>query len=417
MTIFQKTEKKFQLILACVGNFFEHYDTALFGFLSPFLAPLLFPNHKPLIALLLTYAMIPLGMVARPLGSIFFGYLGDHWGRRRVLFFTLTGTGFATCCLAFCPLYSQVGIIAPLLFCMGRVLQNFFAAGESVGGALFIFENTEEKHHDILSGLYNASTLGGILMASAGVSLICYLDLVDVGWRWIYLVGCSTTICGFLLREKRGEVQRPKTFLKTGILLWQYRKILAVIAVAAGFSYACYSIALILLNGLIPLISPHTNAQMANLNTMLLMIDFFALPFFGWISSRLTREKVMFVSAFAIACLGLPLFALLENASLGLTILIRLCFVCGGVAFSAPFQAWANTLVPASHRYLIISLGYALGSQLLGAPTSAISLWFYEQTQVVAYASLYWVTLALTTACIMKYQPQAESIPKKLNAA
>src|SRR5262249_38651761 len=102
----------------CFGNFFEHYDTALFGFLSPFLAPLIFPEKDPMTALILTYAMLPLGMLARPFGSLVFGYLGDVYGRKYALFLTLSGMAFISCCTALSPTYNQVGILAPILFCL-----------------------------------------------------------------------------------------------------------------------------------------------------------------------------------------------------------------------------------------------------------------------------------------------------------
>ena len=92
---------RFQLWSACLGNLFEHYDTALFGFLSPFLAPLIFPEKDPMTALILTYAIIPLGMVARPIGSLVFGYIGDVYGRRHALFLTLAGMSLISGCITF----------------------------------------------------------------------------------------------------------------------------------------------------------------------------------------------------------------------------------------------------------------------------------------------------------------------------
>src|SRR5204862_5975364 len=91
---------------AWLGNFFEHYDTALFGFLSPFLAPLIFPDKEPIVALILTYAIIPLGMLARPIGSLVFGYIGDVYGRKQALFLTLAGMSCVSGCIAFTPTYS-----------------------------------------------------------------------------------------------------------------------------------------------------------------------------------------------------------------------------------------------------------------------------------------------------------------------
>ena len=132
---------------ACLGNLFEHYDTALFGFLSPFLAPLIFPKQDPLSALILTYAMIPLGMLARPIGSLVFGYIGDVYGRRKALFITLSVMAIVSVGIAFTPTYKQIGAVSPIIFGLSRVLQNFLSAGESMGGAIFLLENTHLKYH------------------------------------------------------------------------------------------------------------------------------------------------------------------------------------------------------------------------------------------------------------------------------
>ncbi|HEV8050901.1 MAG TPA: MFS transporter, partial [Parachlamydiaceae bacterium] len=141
-----KTTLSFSRLLwsTCLGNFFEHYDTTLYAFLAPFLAPLIFPQADQITGLILMYAIIPFGMLARPLGAFVFGYIGDNYGRQRALFFTLAGMSLVTGCIALSPTYSQAGMIAPLIFCLGRMVQNFFAAGEAMGGAIYLLENSEE---------------------------------------------------------------------------------------------------------------------------------------------------------------------------------------------------------------------------------------------------------------------------------
>ena len=114
-----------QLWNACFGNLFEHYDTALFAFLAPFLAPLIFPEQESVTALILVYAIYPIGMLTRPLGSLFFGYIGDTYGRGQALFLTLSGMALVSGCIALSPTYLQAGILAPLFFVLGRAVQNF----------------------------------------------------------------------------------------------------------------------------------------------------------------------------------------------------------------------------------------------------------------------------------------------------
>lgn len=393
---------KRQLWNACIGNLFEHYDTALFGFLSPFLAPLIFPDQEAMTALMLTYAIIPLSMLARPVGAIVFGYLGDVYGREYALFLTLGGMGMVSCGISFSPTYTQVGMLAPILFFLGRVAQNFFAAGETMGGAIYVLENSSEKRHDLLSSVYSASAMGGHLLASLGVFLISRQGILDPGWRLLYLLGCTTALFGCFIRRTpltpQSSVKFSETFYNVKEMLWTYKKPLLFIVIGSGFAHATYSIALVLMNGLIPLVSTHTKVEVMKINTYLLILDLCGLPFFGWIASKVQREKLMLCASVGVVLLSTPLFFLLEKASLPEIIAIRVIFVLFGVSFFAPFHAWAQQLVPSKSRYAIISFGYALGSQLLGGPTAALALWCFQKTGWIWSVGWYWMLLGLASS-------------------
>ncbi|GAB4230987.1 MAG: MFS transporter [Chlamydiales bacterium] len=386
---------------ACLGNLFEHYDTALFGFLSPFLAPYLFPEQEPVTALILTYAMIPLGMLARPLGALIFGYIGDAFGRERSLFLTLAGMGLISGCIALTPTYLQIGILAPLLFCLGRVLQNFFAAGETMGGAIYILENAPTRHHDWLSGLYSASAIGGHLLASMGVYAVSVYFSVEPGWRLLYLFGCITALFGCTMRRssvyRNSGMKFSHTIENLKTTLRDHWKLLLIIILCSGFAHATYSIALVFMNGFIPLVSTWTKSEVMKINTYLLILDFCALPFFGWLASKISRERLMVSVCVTTLVLSMPLFLSLKGTSLEGIIGIRIAFVIFGVAFFAPFHAWAQQLVPENSRYAVISLGYAIGSQLLGSPTAAIALWSFQKTGMVSSVAWYWMALALAS--------------------
>lgn len=386
-----------------LGNLFEHYDAALFSLLSPFLAPVFFPLQDPLTALILTYCIIPLGMIARPLGSLIFGYIGDTHGRKEALAFSLSGMAIVTGLMGFLPTYHQVGILAPILLCIGRIFQNFFTAGEVMGGAIYLLENSPESKKNIISSLYDSSKIAGVLLASAGVSILCTLNMIQDYWRLLYFSGCFTAVFVAFLRVKvtlspffvpslRSSENSFRFILKS---CWNERQALIAIAVASGFSYASYTLSLVMMNGFVPLVSHVSKTEMMHLNTILLGIDLLLLPLFGILSNRFSREKMMMLSGLVAMISGFPLFWLLDGASLMTVITIRLLLVMIGVCFSAPFHAWSQTLVSASHRYTVISFGYALGSQILGAPTAAISLWLFQKTNWIFSAGCYWMILGL----------------------
>jgi len=409
-----------------LGNVFEHYDTALFSLLSPLLAPLFFPEQDPLTRLILTYCIIPVGMIARPLGSLLFGYIGDTRGRQEALVLSLSGMAMITGLMGFLPTHHQAGVLAPILLAFCRVLQNFFAAGETMGGAIYLIENSTEQHKNIMSGLYNSSTIAGTLLASAGVSLLYTYNIIQEGWRLLFFSGSFTAIFVVFLRTKislnldtavQDDKVMPafkfspkpsfKSVLSSCLKQWPA---LFTIAIASGFSYASYALSLVMMNGFTPLIAPVSQAQMNHLNTFLLGIDFLLLPCFGLLANRFSREKMMIASGILAMVTGFPLLLFLEGASLLTVIFIRLIFVIIGVWFSAPLHAWAQNLIPSSQRYTVISFGYAIGSQVLGGPTAAISLWLFQKTNLIVSVGLYWMLLGLLASyCIAKQASLAKA--------
>lgn len=301
-------------------------------------------------------------------------------------------------CITFIPTFERIGILAPILFCVVRLVQNFLASGEIMGGAILLLEGAEEKRHDVLSSLYGASTIGGILLASVGVSVLCQVTTVELGWRVLYVIGGVKAFFGCMIRVKQKVViphRARQPLEEIGKTLWAYRRPASLIAIGAGFSYASYSVALVLINGLVPLVTSSTKEQMMQLNSALLILDFAMLPLCGWISSKISREKLMIGASLAALLSALPLFLMLEQATWASVIGIRIFLVFLGVAFSAPLHAWAQSLIPEAHRYLVISFGYAMGSQLLGAPTAAISLWLFKETGAITSIAWYWMALAL----------------------
>lgn len=364
-----------------IGNLLEHYDNALFGLLAPFISPLFFENKDPLTALILTYFMIPMGLLTRPFGSLFFGWIGDKWGRRSSLCASLFGMAIVTMGIGFLPVYKDIGIWAPIWLAVARMLQSFFAAGELVGGAIFVLEHTPDKKRGFMSSWYTSSSMGGVLLASFLVMLMSQNGLILEGWRILYWFGGVSALCGIFLRFRSSESAEyvkssgDSLGLKS---LKEYKGAFLNIFLASGFCYTTYSLAFTLMNGYIPLITNLSKAQVMQVNTVLLLFDLFLLPCFGYLASRIGKEKVMLTGAIFLAIFAIPLFSLLNHANLATVIGVRIAIIIFGVAFSAPYYAWAIEQVPPRHRYLILSLGGALGSQLIGTPTSAISLWLYK---------------------------------------
>ncbi|HSX38386.1 MAG TPA: MFS transporter [Chlamydiales bacterium] len=366
-----------------IGNVLEHYDSALFGLLAPFIAPLFFAKQSPITALILTYAMLPLGFLARPLGSLFFGWIGDSFGRKQALFCSLSGMALATVSIGSLPTFQAIGIYAPIFLAILRMLQSFCAAGETTGGAIFVLEHTEASKRGFVSSFYDASSIAGILIASAFVAYMSSSGNLERDWRLLFWIGSATAVFGLFLRLKAKE---GREFLETAVLkngnwmqvIKENRQALLPIILASGFAYTTYSLAFTFMNGFIPLITPFSKSEVMKINTLLLAADMLLLPFFGFLANRIGKEKVMLAGAMCSILGAVPLFALLQNGTFGTVVFVRVAIIISGIAFAAPYYAWAMEQICPRHRCLILSLGGAIGSQLIGMPAPAICLWMYK---------------------------------------
>lgn len=346
-----------KIVAPVLGNLTLHYETALFGWIAPILAPLLFPDQDAMQALLYTYALLPISYLAKPFGALYWGIMGDRYGRKPVIMKTLLGGTFATLGMVFLPLGPQM--MATFLFLSS--LQKFCQAGEKKGAAIYMLEHTK-SHKSFWSSFYDACGVMGIFLAALLVQLVGRDH-----WRLLFLFGAIVAIVGIYLRSKASESPdfQPTRFSFSDVL--KERRALFHIFIASGFSYLNYNLVTVFLNGYLPFISKVTLDEALWINTHLLWMDVALLFFFGWLSLRINPVRLMQCAALGIAIFAIPLFGLLEDAGFYQVLLIRLFFIVLGVAFAAPYHAWAYDRAPARHRFLFGSLGGALGGALLGS--------------------------------------------------
>lgn len=322
---------KRHFIAGIIGNILEHYDSALFGLLAPFIAPLFFHSQDPLTALILTYALIPLGIAAKPLGSLCFGWIADRWGRKNALCWSLSGMAIATASIGCLPTSEQIGAFSPLLLATIRLFQGFFAAGEVAGGAIYVLENTQEKSRSLMSSLFDASTVGGILLASGFITLLSHFNGIETGWRYLFWFGGLSALMGLYMRFNSLESEeefKPAPSVSWFQEFFLYRRAFFAIVLASGFSYATYALSFVLMNGYVPLVTTLSKADVMKVNTALLGVDLFLLPFFGFLANRFGKERVMFLGALASLLGAIPLFSLLGPSSgLFLVTGVRLCII------------------------------------------------------------------------------------------
>jgi MFS family permease len=349
--------KSRQILTSVIGNLLTNYETALFGWIAPILAPLLFPGQSPSQQLLYTFALLPLSYLAKPVGALFWGRLGDRFGRKIVLMFTLFGCALATLGMALLPVGPWM--VSGFLFC--KSLQKFCYAGEKKGGAIYLLEHAKGSR-TFWSSFYDASGVAGIFLAALLVQL-----LGKEYWRLLFLAGSSLALVGLTLRLRGAESPEFQPSHFSFRELFRERGVLFRIILASGFSYLNYNLITVFLNGYLPLISRVTLEEALWINTHLLWLDVALLLFFGWLTTKIDATRLMQKAALLIALFAMPLMALLRDAGFYEVLFIRLFFIAMGVAFAAPYHAWAYETAPKGHRFLFGSLGSSLGGALFGS--------------------------------------------------
>lgn len=367
----------FHSFIIIIGNILYHFDRALFALLIPFLAPLFFPTLDPIYALICMYVIAPLSLFAKPLGALVFGYFGDRIGKRKILSITLMGMSIKTALMGFLPTYDQIGLFAPLLLLFIRLAIQFFSAGETTGGAIYLLEQCKLEKRNFISSLFDASGVLGILLASC---VIWLFHSYEGFWRILFWMGGLIGIIGWMFRKLPDDEIPLEQSQSTWKILWEHRNAVFSIASVAGFSYANYYLITTFMNGFIPLISSMTKADAISLNSMLLGVDFLLLPLFGLISLKIRKELLIIGAILAIITCSAPLFLLLNEATFFKAACVRIALTIFGVCLAAPYHAWAYERTPANHRYLVGAFGTAMGAKVFGGPIPALSLWLYHQT-------------------------------------
>lgn len=389
-----------------IGNIVEHFDKVVFALIAPFIAPYFFPNKDPIVSLILIY--LPVGMLFRPLGAIFWGYIGDRYGRKKTLFLSLLGMSTTFFLVGCIPYYDKIGWTSALLMHLCRGIICFFAAGEGPSAALILIENSPKDKKDLMSSYYEMSSMLGVLMGSVLLTVLAFYGRVLELWRVLFMVcGCVGVVGLILRRDALKDVSYPsqKISLNPLPVIRQYAPAFFTIMAVTGFSYSNYRILTKLMNGYLPLVTQLTNSEMMGVHTVLIIFDFFILLPFGYLSKKIGKTKQV---AFSLICalLGIfPIFQLLHHPTINNVLILRLVLVIWGVALAAPFNYWASSLIPENVRLRVLSLARAFGAQLIGAPSLSLSLLLYKKTGWItapAYVLFGIAGLALGAMGVMK---------------
>jgi MFS family permease len=368
-----------------LANILDHFDTSLYGFLVPILAPLFFPKSEPIVALLQGYGIVIIGFITRPLGAWYFGKRADMVGPHAALITTITGMTITTLCFTLLQPYEHWGVGGAIGLCILRGIQNFFGAGETSIAGLYVLENTEVDQQHPITSLYLSSTMMGILLACAVSSILFYCDNPQLYWKWPFYGSVVTGIAGWWLRH-----QVAPTFVRNestqGKINW--RGIIRLIPIT-GFSYILYSAPFVFFNSFAALVTSIDIKYLMITNTFLMIFDMGLLALLGPIMRKMDAQKLLLKIAVVSMVIIPILFWYIPFVELLGAVIIRMIIITFGVAFCIPLHRWYVSEFPANNRYTTTAIGYAIGSETLGRSFPAVGLALWHLTNLAIVPGIY----------------------------
>lgn len=386
-----KTRRR-AMLGSAVGSAVEWYDYFLYGTMASLVfAPLFFPAADPVSSQMLALASFALAFLIRPVGGVLFAHIGDRVGRKKTLVMTLTIMGLATAGIGLMPTYASIGMWAPVLLTLLRLLQGLALGGEWGGGLLMAVEYAPKNKRGFYGAIPQTGALFGLAMgnltASGANAIFTNEEFLAYGWRIPFLMSMLLVGLGLWIRNAVAEtpsfqkVHAEKTTARVPLmetLKNHWRAVLVTIGAkfletSTFFIFATFSLTYAISLGF-------TRGEALNAILIAAIVAIPVMLAVGAISDRIGRKKMYMIGGILVMLYILPYFWLLNQKSVPL--LIVAVVVGFGVIWSM-YGAVLGTLFAESYsadvRYTGVSLGYQIGAALVGGPAPLIGTWLLKE--------------------------------------
>ncbi|GIE85542.1 MFS transporter [Actinoplanes regularis] len=378
------------VLASLVGTAVEWYDFFLYGSAAALVfGTLFFPTSDPVTGTLLAFGTYALGFVARPLGGVVFGHFGDRIGRKRMLVVSLLVMGLATVAIGLLPTYATIGVAAPVLLLVCRLLQGFAVGGEWGGAVLMAAEHGDDARRGFWSSWPQAGVALGNLLATGVLWLLALVQPDEAfqawGWRIPFLLSAVLVLVGLwvrlsieespVFRQARADLAGRDHQPLLEVVRRYPREILLAMGMRLAENIGYYLVTVISITYLTKFAG--TAADKGMILTALLIgsaVQFFVIPAIGALSDRVGRRPLYLTGAVGLALWSFVFFNLVGSRSEPKIILAVVVGLVLHALMYAPQAAFLSELFGTSVRYTGASVGYQLASILAGALAPIIAL-------------------------------------------
>jgi MHS family alpha-ketoglutarate permease-like MFS transporter len=403
-----------------IGNLVEWYDWYAYSAFSLYFAKSFFPPANQTVQLLNAAAVFAVGFFMRPLGGWVMGRYADKHGRRAALTLSVLLMCTGSLLIAITPSYATIGVIAPAMLVLARLLQGLSVGGEYGASATYLSEMAGQKHRGFWSSFQYVTLIGGQLLALAVLlvlqAVLTKEQLQEWGWRVPFVIGALCAVIAVFMRRSLEETEdftrdaatRGATSAAATVrgLLQHPRAVLTVVGLTAGGTVAFYTFTTYAQKFLVNTVG-FTAQQATYINAVTLLVYIVLQPIVGAISDKVGRRPVLATFA-VLGTLGtVPLLTALQHArTTGQAIallLLALTAVSGYTAINAVVKA---ELFPTGIRALGVGLPYAIAVSLFGGTAEYIALWFKNMGHEQWF---YWYVTACIAGSLVVYVTMRES--------
>ena len=360
-----------------VGSFLgwslDGYDIVLMLLVVPSISQLFFPSKDPVFSILATFASYTVTLIMRPLRSVIFGIYGDKFGRKKSMIITILGFSVATFAVGLLPTYAVVGVLAPLLLIMVRLIQGIFAGGEWGSGAVLTIESIPQQKRGLLSGFLQSGFSFGFLLAAISFQIITVAFpgalFEEIGWRILFFTGIIPGFVALFVRlsmdesplwiKKRREDGLEKTPLRSIVFGIHKKEFLLCAAIMTGLVYM-YHGSISILPTYLGQFGNFPKEQIALIMIYATTSSWVGMIFTGWLSQKIGRKKSMLIFVSASILVSIPLASAILDNLYGL-ILYVVVFAFVVSTASGPIPAYFSERFPTQIRNSAAGFSYNAG--------------------------------------------------------
>jgi MFS family permease len=414
-----------------LGTAIEWYEFFIYGTAAALVFPeVFFPDNDPRVATLLSLSTFAVAFLARPIGGAIFGVLGDRFGRKPVLIATLALMGCSTLAIGLLPSHGSIGIAAPLLLVVLRVLQGLSLGGEYGGAVLMSVEHAHPTRRGLFGALVNTGAGWGLLLANLAflsVSGLSEASFLSWGWRVPFWLSVILLVACFVVRIRISESpefaraaaqgQTRRAPLREVVTRHWLLTILMMLSYAGAGVVFYVGTVYVLTYGTSTL--GMSRSTMLTLVLLINVVTIVAIPVFGALSDRVSRKGIFITGAVAMALLSPVWFLLLETRSFGWMLVGFVLLFIPYAANYGVMPTFFAQVFPAPVRYSGLSLGYTLGTVISSAiaPLVATSLLSATGTWTAIAAYMSVVALVSAVAAVWMHERSAPTADEPRPAA